>query len=75
MKSQDTMCTFFALQRVCKDLDVPDDCVYYFGLFLVERKGDSSDLSVVRKLQDFESPYISQMSFSSPSKKLVLRRA
>ena len=57
---------------------MPDEHVYHFGLFLIQRRkrddcnggaGGSGcnestamteHISVVRKLQDFESPYISQ---------------
>ena len=80
------------LQRVCRELEVPEDLVYYFGLFLLlerrrdcgggglgrrrrgERDGcdDDGDLVIVRKLQDFESPYFAQ---KSPSRRLVLRKA
>ena len=37
-------------------LNIPSDFTYYFGLFLVE---DPSGKHVVRKLQEFESPFIS----------------
>ena len=64
-------------QRACRQLGVPDEHVYHFGLFLIQRRkrddcngaGGSGcnentalteHFSVVRKLQDFESPYISQ---------------
>ncbi len=59
-------------QRVCCELEVPEELVYYFGLFLMERK-DNGDFVIVRKLQDFESPYISQKN--NTARKLVLRKA
>ncbi len=51
---------------------MPEELVYYFGLFLMERK-DNGDFVIVRKLQDFESPYISQKN--NTARKLVLRKA
>ncbi len=57
---------------MCKELDIPPDLVYYFGLFLIERRQHSGELVVLRKLQDFESPYISQRS---STRKLVIRKA
>ena len=57
---------------------MPDEHVYHFGLFLIQRRkrddcnggaggpgcnestAMTEHFSVVRKLQDFESPYISQ---------------
>eukprot|EP00095_Tigriopus_kingsejongensis_P010016 maker-scaffold1048_size67263-snap-gene-0.22 protein:Tk10016 transcript:maker-scaffold1048_size67263-snap-gene-0.22-mRNA-1 annotation:"sorting nexin-17" len=62
------------LERVCQQLQVPDEYVYYFALFLLERKEDG-EFVIVRKLQDFESPYISQKSASHGTLKLVLRKA
>eukprot|EP00094_Tigriopus_californicus_P004110 TCALIF_03959-PA protein Name:"Similar to snx17 Sorting nexin-17 (Danio rerio)" AED:0.08 eAED:0.08 QI:232/0.83/0.85/1/1/1/7/288/452 len=62
------------LEKVCQQLQVPEEYVHYFALFLLERKEDG-DFVVVRKLQDFESPYISQKSASKRSLKLVLRKA
>ena len=64
----------FEFQRACRQLGVPDECVYHFGLYLIQRRKKKDDFngvensattttehfSVVRKLQDFESPYISQ---------------
>ena len=66
--------SFLFFQRVCKQLDVPDEYVYYFALYLMQRR-ENGDFVIVRKLQDFESPYISQKSCSSGSLKLVLRKA
>lgn len=71
------------LERACRQLGVPDEHVYHFALFLIQRRKDGGvgasehqeeHFSVVRKLQDFESPYISQKQATS-SLKLVLRKA
>ena len=64
------------LQKVCQQLGVPDEFVYYFALFLVQRDETTGKVSILRKLQDYESPYISQKSFvrKNASCKLVLRK-
>ncbi len=70
-------------KRACRQLGVPDEHVYHFALFLVQRRKREEDpamstaptehdFSVLRKLQDFESPYISQ---KQSGLKLVLRKA
>ena len=65
------------MQKVCRQLGVPDDLVYYFALYLIQREESSGMISILRKLQDYESPYISQKSFVSTSAtcKLVLRKS
>ena len=51
------------LEKVCTHLNVPEDLHSCFSLFLIRRDYDG-DINVVRKLQDFESPYISQKALS-----------
>jgi len=65
------------LEKVCRQLGVPDDLVYYFALYLIQREESSGMISILRKLQGYESPYISQKSFVSTSAtcKLVLRKS
>eukprot|EP00038_Savillea_parva_P013364 m.8091 g.8091 ORF g.8091 m.8091 type:complete len:501 (+) comp2501_c0_seq2:71-1573(+) len=45
------------LEAVCNDIGVAPELTYYFGLFLV--KEDGKRFSIIRPLQDFESPHIS----------------
>ena len=52
------------LEQVCKELNIPEDLIYCFSLFLIRRDEDG-DITIVRKLQDFESPYISQKALSA----------
>ncbi|KAI5754966.1 hypothetical protein M8J77_012996 [Diaphorina citri] len=47
------------LERVCNELCLPNTYIYYFALFLVSYSGDKH-LSIIRKLQPYECPYISQ---------------
>jgi sorting nexin-17 len=49
------------LEAMASKIELPDQFVYYFGLFLVSKESNS-DYSIVRKLQEFESPYISLKS-------------
>ncbi|KAK6168256.1 hypothetical protein SNE40_022120 [Patella caerulea] len=63
------------LENVASDIQIPDDFVYYFGLYLVkkERGGDNS---IVRKLQEFESPFISLRSANKEGEhRIVLRKS
>ena len=64
---------FLLLQKSCTLLGVPDDLVYHFALFLVQRDDQTGEISILRKLQDYESPYISQKAFNNV--KLVLRKS
>ena len=65
-----------SLQKVCRQLGVPDEMVYYFALFLIQRDEISGEVTILRKLQDYESPYISQKTVvaKNSSCKLVLRK-
>ena len=56
--------TDVVLEQVCKELNIPEDLMYCFSLFLIRRDEDG-DITIVRKLQDFESPYISQKALSA----------
>ena len=52
------------LEKVCEELSIPEQFHYCFSLYLIRRDTDG-DITVVRKLQDFESPFISQKALSS----------
>jgi hypothetical protein len=54
------------LEKACHLLTVPESLVYCFSLFLIRRDEDG-DITIVRKLQDFESPYISQKTLAGPA--------
>lgn len=41
-----------------KAVDLPGDYTYYFALFLIRKESDGT-ITLVRKLMDFESPFIS----------------
>ncbi|NWY07693.1 SNX17 protein, partial [Nothoprocta ornata] len=87
------------LEAVASKLDLPDDLVGYFSLFLVRETKDgafscewrggtgrgrpraeppsppSPSLAVVRKLQEFELPYVSVTSLHSPEFRIILRKS
>uniref|UniRef100_A0A8C9KQ52 Sorting nexin-17 n=1 Tax=Panthera tigris altaica TaxID=74533 RepID=A0A8C9KQ52_PANTA len=61
-------------KAVAAKLDLPDDLIGYFSLFLVREKEDGT-FSFVRKLQEFELPYVSVTSLRSQEYKIVLRKS
>ncbi|KAG7242971.1 hypothetical protein INR49_017662 [Caranx melampygus] len=62
------------LDAVATKLDLPDDLVGYFSLFLV-REGVDGGLTFVRKLQEFELPYVSITSLRSSEFHILLRKS
>uniref|UniRef100_A0A8D0L100 Sorting nexin-17 n=1 Tax=Sphenodon punctatus TaxID=8508 RepID=A0A8D0L100_SPHPU len=62
------------LEAVASKLDMPDELVGYFSLFLVREAKDGA-LSFVRKLQDFELPYVSVTSLHNAEYKIILRKS
>uniref|UniRef100_A0A8C9T865 Sorting nexin-17 n=1 Tax=Scleropages formosus TaxID=113540 RepID=A0A8C9T865_SCLFO len=60
------------LEAVALKLGLPDELVGYFSLFLVR---EGSDGSFVRKLQEFELPYVSVTSLQNPDYHVVLRKS
>ncbi|XP_067008355.2 sorting nexin-17 [Anabrus simplex] len=61
------------LEKVCQQINLPSEYVYYFSLFLIKKEEDG-DITILRKLQDFESPYISQKSIQGVHR-VVLRKS
>ncbi|XP_061668811.1 sorting nexin-17 isoform X2 [Syngnathoides biaculeatus] len=61
------------LDVVATKLDLPEDLVAYFSLFLV-REGEEGGLTLVRKLQEFELPYVSITSLHSSDFHILLRK-
>lgn len=53
-----TECSVKCLEKSLKAIDLPEDYTYYFALFLIRKESDGS-VTLVRKLMDFESPFIS----------------
>lgn len=63
------------LEAAASQIELPDDLVYYFGLYMV-KKEEGGDNSIVRKLQEFESPFIS-LKFANKDgpHRIVLRKS
>ncbi|XP_061559786.1 sorting nexin-17 isoform X2 [Phycodurus eques] len=62
------------LDVVATKLDLPEDLVAYFSLFLVH-EGEDGGLTFVRKLQEFELPYVSITSLHSSQFHILLRKS
>ncbi|XP_077990465.1 sorting nexin-17-like [Glandiceps talaboti] len=60
------------LEVVASQIELTDDFVYYFALFLIKEEAPS--FSIVRKMQDFESPYIS-LKTAGNKHRIVLRKS
>lgn len=53
-----TECTSKVLEKALKTVDLPEELIFYFGLFLLRKESDGS-VTLVKKLMDFESPFVS----------------
>ncbi|KAJ6661259.1 hypothetical protein lerEdw1_015396 [Lerista edwardsae] len=62
------------LEAVASKLDLPEDLIGYFHLFLVRDAKDGA-FSFIRKLQEFELPYVSVTSLHNPEYKILLRKS
>ncbi|KAL8607681.1 hypothetical protein ACOMHN_039355 [Nucella lapillus] len=64
------------LEAVASQIELPNDLVYYFGLYLVKKEPDDT-MAIVRKLQDFESPFISLRTANTEggTNRIVLRKS
>lgn len=66
-----TECTYKVLEKVCADIELLKDYTYFFGLYLMRKENDGN-ITLMKKLMDFESPYISQRLITDC--KIVLRK-
>lgn len=53
-----TECSSKVLEKALRAIDLSEDCTFFFALFLL-RKETNGSVTLVRKLMDFESPFIS----------------
>jgi sorting nexin-17 len=68
-----TECSTKVLEKACQFIDLNKDYMYYFSLFLMKKENDGG-ITLVRKLMDFEAPYISQKVDQKDDCKLVIRK-
>uniref|UniRef100_A0A336ML37 CSON003364 protein n=1 Tax=Culicoides sonorensis TaxID=179676 RepID=A0A336ML37_CULSO len=54
-----TECSTKVLEKACSLIDLPNEYIYYFSLFLMRKENDGG-ITLIRKLMNFEAPYISQ---------------
>uniref|UniRef100_A0A1B0DJZ4 Uncharacterized protein n=1 Tax=Phlebotomus papatasi TaxID=29031 RepID=A0A1B0DJZ4_PHLPP len=54
-----TECSTKVLEKACDNIDLPREFAYYFALFLMRKENDGN-VTLTRKLMDFEAPYITQ---------------
>ncbi|XP_040282792.1 sorting nexin-17 [Bufo bufo] len=62
------------LEAVAAKLDLPEELIGYFSLYLIKDGVDGS-FSFVRKLQEFELPYVSVTSLRNRDYKIILRKS
>uniref|UniRef100_U5EWH9 Putative sorting nexin n=1 Tax=Corethrella appendiculata TaxID=1370023 RepID=U5EWH9_9DIPT len=60
------------LEKACLLIDLPKEYLYYFSLYLI-RQENNGDITIMKKLMDFESPYISQKQLNNC--KIVIRKS
>lgn len=68
-----TLQTDDVLEVVASAIDLPAEFVFYFALFLVRNDSDG-DFTFIRRMQDFESPYIS-LKASKGHHRIVIRKS
>ncbi|XP_019880350.2 sorting nexin-17 [Aethina tumida] len=61
------------LAKALKHLNLPLEYLQYFSLFLI-RRDNNGDIVILRKLLDFESPYMSHRTIREPNK-IVIRKS
>lgn len=66
-----TECTSKVLEKAAKIIDLPAEYTHYFALYLMRKEKDGG-ITLVRKLMDFESPYITQRKLEDC--KVVIRK-
>lgn len=61
------------LVKVCRQMNLTPEFTYHFALFIIRRECDG-DVTIMHKLQDFESPYISHRAIKE-SNMIVIRKS
>lgn len=61
------------LWKALKQINLPFNYVQYFSLYLI-KINNNGDIIVIRKLLDFESPYLTQQVIRTPTKIVIRKR-
>lgn len=64
-------CTSKVLEKAARNIDLASELLNYFALFLM-RNDKNGDVTLVRKLMDFEAPYMTQRKLDDC--KIVIRK-
>ncbi|XP_046413987.1 sorting nexin-17 [Neodiprion fabricii] len=63
------------LMKFCRLIELHEKYACYFALFLMHQEEDDSNINVLRKLQNFESPLVTHKSIPLISVKIVLAKS
>ncbi|XP_012533878.1 sorting nexin-17 [Monomorium pharaonis] len=62
------------LKKIYKHIKLAEKYYFHFALFIIVQDELSGSIKILRKLQDFESPFITYKYMSSTGTKIVLRK-
>lgn len=66
------------LLKICKHINLPIEYMQYFSLYLVKNDatttGDDDNMVILRKLFDFESPYMSHKTLRNSNRIMIRKR-
>lgn len=66
-------CTEKVLTKALKHVNLPIEYMQYFSLYLI-KIDNTSDIVVLRKLLDFESPYMTQQVIRSATRIIIRKK-
>lgn len=70
----ETASTNEVLEKACAAIDLPAQFAYHFALVLMRKEAKGGQVSMVRKLMDFEAPHLTQVH-RHPDCKIVIRKS
>lgn len=62
------------LKKIYKNIKLPEKYHFHFALFIIIQDELSSNIKILRKLQEFESPFITYKYINSTDMRIVLRK-
>jgi len=60
-------------EKICERIHLDKKFFHYFALFLIQQQ-PNNNIKIVRRLQEFESPYLSLKTVQSAPHKIVIRK-